>query len=90
MHSARRSPRYELGDPINSTLALPGVLLFFVGEALAQVWSTGNLRDELATQRPLYRDYTGCVATHFAYDVIFDSQWRKARAAELAQLLGAP
>jgi len=61
----------------------PGVLLLFSPDkVLIHVSATGNLREELSTKGPRHH-----LATHFAAEVIFDRQWRTARAAELAQLL---
>ena len=78
----RRSPRYEYPDQCARAPVLPGVLLLFYEDVLVHVSATGNLRDELSTKGPRHHR-----TTHFASEVIFDHQWRTARAAELAQLL---
>jgi hypothetical protein len=61
---------------------LPGVLLLFSEEMLIHVSATGNLHNELSTKGPRHHR-----TTHFTCEIIFDKQWRIARAAELAQLL---
>jgi len=81
MHPARRSQRYQFPEQVAHAPTLPGVLLLFSADALVHVSATGNLRDELIMQGPRHQ------TDHFAYEVIFDHQWRTARAAELAQHL---
>lgn len=79
----RCSPRYEYPGQCAHAPVLPGVLLLFSSDhVLVHVSATGNLREELSTKGPRHHR-----TTHFASEVIFNHQWRTARAAELAQLL---
>jgi hypothetical protein len=49
---------------------------------LIHVSVTGNLHNELSIKGPRHHR-----TTHFTCEVIFDHEWRTARAAELAQHL---
>ena len=77
-----RSPRYEYPGQCAHAPVLPGVLLLFSEGVLVHVSATGNLRDELNRKGPRHHR-----TTHFGCEVIFDHQWRAARAEELVQLL---
>ena len=79
----RPSPRYEYPGQCAHAPVLPGVLLLYSSDdVLVHVSATGNLREELISQGPHHHR-----TTRFACEVIFDHEWRAARAAELAQLL---
>jgi hypothetical protein len=79
----QRVARYEYPGQCTHAPVLPGVLLLFSSDdVLIHVSATGNLREELRTKGPHHHR-----TTHFACEVIFDYQWRTARAAELAQVL---
>jgi len=75
----RYATHYEYPSQCALAPVLPGVLLLFSSDQmLIRVSATGNLREELSTKGPRHHR-----ATHFAAQVIFDHQWRMARAAEL-------
>ena len=76
------SLRYEYPNQCARAPVLPGILLLFSEEILIHVSVTANLHDELSTKGPRHHQ-----ATHFTCEIIFDKQWRTARAAKLAQLL---
>jgi hypothetical protein len=79
----RCATHYEYPGQCAHAPVLPGVLLLFSSDqVLIHVSATGNLREELSTKGPRHHR-----TTHFASEVIFDHQWRRARAAELAQFL---
>ena len=78
-----RAPRYEYPGQRAHVPVLPGVLLLFSSDdVLIHVSATGNLRAELTTKGPRHHR-----TTHFMTEVIFNHEWRTARAAELAKLL---
>ena len=74
------SLRYEYPNQRALAPVLPGLLLLFSEEILIHVSATGNLHHELSTKGPRHHR-----TTHFTCEVIFDHEWRTARAAELAQ-----
>jgi hypothetical protein len=76
------SLRYEYPNQCARAPVLPGVLLLFAAEMLIHVSATGNLYNELSTKGPRHHR-----TTHFTCEVIFDHEWRTARAAELTQHL---
>jgi len=78
----RCAPRFAYPARCADAPVLPGVLLLFSEDVLIHVSATGNLRDELSTKGQHHQR-----TTYFACEVIFDHQWRTARAAELAQFL---
>ena len=76
------SLRYEYPNQRALAPVLPGLLLLFSEEILIHVSATGNLYNELIIKGPRHHR-----TTHFTCEVIFDHEWRAARAAELAQHL---